>query len=232
MSYPHAPRRVWRPVQHGQSQRQEPVNPTLPSETRMTPTGAQPFQRGQTTDVSHRPMAAPRPEQATHLPQSASDGAVGPPYDLQQADVTHMQRPDAPGDGTQRTDQLLKVQTSLASDLRLAIDCDAQIERLAQKKSSLLTQILSSRNHLSKRQWMTNAKQRKREKTSRSPPYKQQKIDPQQLRPSPQPANTNGPTPNSLVNTAFHLNLPARLHNTNQSNHIQNANNGRENNQP
>ena len=51
-------------------------------------------------------------------------------------------------DSTQRTNQLLKVQTSLASDLRQGVDCDAQIELLAKTMSSLLTQIVPSQHHL------------------------------------------------------------------------------------
>ena len=55
--------------------------------------------------------------------------------ELQQTEAAHQQGGETRLDSEQRTDYLLKVQTSLASDLRQVIERDAQIKLLAKKRS-------------------------------------------------------------------------------------------------
>ena len=171
-----------------QGQQQVTSCPSAAADTRLSPAGAQPMRRAQVGYTSRRPHVGCRTAQLAGRQQPAYAAAVDRTNELQQREAAHRQSGGTRLDSVQRPDQLLKVQTSLASDLRQVVGRDTQIDLLAKTRCICSTMCCPVKTCLSQLAMDKPQLTSEREKTSRSPPFKQRRIHPQQPRPGPQEA--------------------------------------------
>ena len=120
-----APKRVWRPVQRGPRRPRTPQIPISTVDPRITPVGAQPNPRRHTADRAQVDQSLLQQERTMAPPQQRRVGDhIFISNDQQQPDGNYELRQSPPAAELQWEEQIHKVQTDLASELRPVIDCD------------------------------------------------------------------------------------------------------------